>query len=103
VKRPKQRLMRCIEWLDYNGGYDATRFSLLTQINTKNVAQLRIVARRKMLPRPSSSGTRKIGLRSCDLMKACRHISRLTSRNFCKPESKVKFFFDVYEVEEGML
>ena len=22
---------------------------------------------------------------------------------FCKPESKVKFFFDVYDVEEGVL
>src|SRR5437868_10195995 len=36
------------EWLGYNGGYDATRFSPLTQINTKNVAQLKEVARFKI-------------------------------------------------------
>jgi len=36
------------EWLGYNGGYDATRFSPLNQINTKNVAQLKEVARFKI-------------------------------------------------------
>src|SRR5438874_1011267 len=35
-------------WLGYNGGYDATRFSPLMQINTKNVAQLKEVARFKI-------------------------------------------------------
>src|SRR4051812_12138673 len=33
------------EWQGYNGGYDATRFSPLTQIDTKNVASLQEVAR----------------------------------------------------------
>ena len=33
------------EWQQYNGGYDATRFSPLTQIDTKNVASLQEVAR----------------------------------------------------------
>ena len=32
-------------WPGYNGGYDATRFSPLTQIDTKNVASLQEVAR----------------------------------------------------------
>ena len=35
-------------WLGYNGGYDANRFSPLTQINTKNVARLKEVARCKI-------------------------------------------------------
>ena len=33
------------EWPSYNGGYDATRFSSLTQISTSNVASLAEVAR----------------------------------------------------------
>jgi len=33
------------EWPGYNGGYDATRFFPLTQINTNNVGSLREVAR----------------------------------------------------------
>jgi PQQ-dependent dehydrogenase (methanol/ethanol family) len=33
------------EWPSYNGGYNATRFSLLSQINTGNVASLAEVAR----------------------------------------------------------
>jgi glucose dehydrogenase len=33
------------EWPAYNGGYDATRFSSLTRINTGNVASLAEVAR----------------------------------------------------------
>ena len=36
------------EWLGYNGGYDATRFSPLTQINTENIARLKEVARFKI-------------------------------------------------------
>src|SRR5437762_12074594 len=39
---------RDTEWRGYNGGYDATRFSPLTQINTKNVASLREVGRLKI-------------------------------------------------------
>jgi alcohol dehydrogenase (cytochrome c) len=35
-------------WGGYNGGYDATRFSPLTQIDTKNVAKLREVGRLKI-------------------------------------------------------
>jgi alcohol dehydrogenase (cytochrome c) len=35
-------------WLGYNGGYDATRFSPLTHINTKNVASLMEVGRFKI-------------------------------------------------------
>ena len=36
------------EWPSYNGGYDATRFSSLSQINTGNVASLAEVARFKL-------------------------------------------------------
>src|SRR5437764_7472566 len=36
------------EWLGYNGGYDATRFSRLTQIDTSNVAKLEEIARFKI-------------------------------------------------------
>jgi alcohol dehydrogenase (cytochrome c) len=35
-------------WAMYNGGYDATRYSPLAQINTKNVGSLREVARFKI-------------------------------------------------------
>jgi glucose dehydrogenase len=33
------------QWLGFNGGYDATRFSSLKQINTGNIATIREVAR----------------------------------------------------------
>jgi PQQ-dependent dehydrogenase (methanol/ethanol family) len=36
------------EWPEYNGGYNATRFSPVTQINTGNVASLTEVARFKL-------------------------------------------------------
>ena len=36
------------EWRQFNGGYDAARFSPLTQINTNNVGSLREVARFKI-------------------------------------------------------
>ena len=36
------------EWPQFNGSYDATRFSPLTQINTNNVGSLREVARFKI-------------------------------------------------------
>ena len=36
------------EWPSYNGGYNATRFSALSQINTSNVASLSEVARFKL-------------------------------------------------------
>ena len=36
------------EWPAYNGGYNATRFSPVTQINTGNVASLAEVARFKL-------------------------------------------------------
>jgi alcohol dehydrogenase (cytochrome c) len=36
------------EWPQFNGGYDATRFSPLTQINANNVGSLREVARFKI-------------------------------------------------------
>lgn len=36
------------EWPSYNGGYNATRFSSLSQINTSNVASLSEVARFKL-------------------------------------------------------
>src|SRR6516165_3862126 len=36
------------EWRQFNGGYDATRFSPFTQINSKNVGSLREVARFKI-------------------------------------------------------
>jgi hypothetical protein len=45
-----------------------------------------------------------IGLRLTDLAGRCPGIpEHLHSRQFCKPPSKVKFFFDVYDVEEGVL
>lgn len=39
---------RDTEWLGYNGGYDATRFSPLTQIDRSNVAKLEEIARFKI-------------------------------------------------------
>jgi glucose dehydrogenase len=36
------------EWPGYNGGYNATRYSPVTQINTGNVASLNEVARFKL-------------------------------------------------------
>src|SRR5215831_1978871 len=36
------------EWRQFNGGYNATRFSPLNQINTSNVGSLREVARFKI-------------------------------------------------------
>ena len=36
------------EWPQFNGAYDATRFSPLMQINTNNVGSLREVARFKI-------------------------------------------------------
>jgi hypothetical protein len=36
------------QWPGYNGGYDATRFSPLTQIDTRNVASLQEVGRLKI-------------------------------------------------------
>jgi hypothetical protein len=35
--------------------------------------------------------------------KTCRKFFEEYMPNFCKPESKVKFFFDVYDVEEWVL
>jgi PQQ-dependent dehydrogenase (methanol/ethanol family) len=47
TRQPQQsgRQARDSHWPGYNGGYDATRFSPLTQINTRNVASLREVGR----------------------------------------------------------
>ena len=36
------------EWWQFNGGYDATRFSPLAKINTNNVGSLQEVARFKI-------------------------------------------------------
>jgi hypothetical protein len=44
-----------------------------------------------------------IGLRLCDLSDQTQEYFEDYIPKFCKPESKVKFFFDVYDVEEGVL
>lgn len=44
-----------------------------------------------------------IGLRLCDLPEGVQEYFETYIPQFCKPESKVKFFFDVYDVEEGVL
>lgn len=44
-----------------------------------------------------------IGLRLCDLPEQVQEYFETYIPKFCKPPSKVKFFFDVYDVEEGVL
>jgi len=44
-----------------------------------------------------------IGLRLCDLNEGAQEYLATYIPRFCKPPSKVKFFFDVYDVEEGVL
>jgi len=44
-----------------------------------------------------------IGLRLCDLSDSTQEYFVEYIPKFCKPVSKVKFFFDVYDVEEGVL
>jgi hypothetical protein len=44
-----------------------------------------------------------IGLRLCDLPDSVQEYFETYIPQFCKPASKVKFFFDVYDVEEGIL
>jgi hypothetical protein len=43
------------------------------------------------------------GLRLCDLSEQVQEYFEDYVPKFCKPPSKVKFFFDVYDVEEGVL
>lgn len=43
------------------------------------------------------------GLRLCDLSPEVQEYFETYIPQFCKPPSKVKFFFDVYDVEEGVL
>jgi hypothetical protein len=44
-----------------------------------------------------------IGLRLCDLSDGVQEYFATYIPQFCKPPSKVKTFFDVYDVEEGVL
>ena len=44
-----------------------------------------------------------VGLRLCDLSEQVQEYFDTYIPQFCKPPSKVKFFFDVYDVEEGVL
>jgi hypothetical protein len=44
-----------------------------------------------------------VGLRLCDLPDGVQEYFETYVPQFCKPQSKVKFFFDVYDVEEGVL
>jgi len=44
-----------------------------------------------------------IGLRLCDLPEGVQEYFEEYIPQFCHPPSKVKFFFDVYDVEEGVL
>ena len=43
------------------------------------------------------------GLRLCDLSAEVQEYFEDYVPKFCRPASKVKFFFDVYDVEEGVL
>ena len=42
-------------------------------------------------------------LRLCDLTAQVQEYFETYVPQFCHPPSKVKFFFDVYDVEEGVL
>jgi hypothetical protein len=42
-------------------------------------------------------------LRLCDLSQEVQEYFETYIPQFCHPPSKVKFFFDVYDVEEGVL
>ena len=44
-----------------------------------------------------------VGLRLCDLTDGTQEYLSTYIPTFCHPPSKVKFFFDVYDVEEGVL
>jgi hypothetical protein len=44
-----------------------------------------------------------IGIRLCDLSEQVQEYFETYIPQFCHPPSKVKFFFDVYDVEEGVL
>jgi len=44
-----------------------------------------------------------VGLRLTDLADGVQEYLSTYIPQFCKPPSKVKFFFDVYDVEEGVL
>ena len=44
-----------------------------------------------------------IGMRLCDLPEQVQEYFETYIPQFCRPPSKVKFFFDVYDVEEGVL
>ena len=43
------------------------------------------------------------GLRLSDLTELVQEYFETYIPQFCQPPSKVKFFFDVYDVEEGVL
>jgi hypothetical protein len=44
-----------------------------------------------------------VGVRLCDLPDSVQEYFVEYIPKFCRPPSKVKFFFDVYDVEEGVL
>jgi len=44
-----------------------------------------------------------IGLRLCDLPEGVQEYFETYIPQFCNPESKMRFFFDVYDVEESVL
>ena len=44
-----------------------------------------------------------IGLRICDLPEQVQEYFETYIPQYCHPESKVKLFFEVYDVEEGVL
>ena len=44
-----------------------------------------------------------VGSAGCDLPDQVQEYFSTYVPQFCKPPSKVKFFFDVYDVEEGVL
>ena len=46
---------------------------------------------------------RMIAMRLCDLDDGVQEYFSAYIPKFCKPPSKVKFFFDVYDVEEGVI
>jgi len=45
----------------------------------------------------------RVGLRLTDLPDSVQEYFETYIPQFCRPPSKVKFFFDVYDVEEGVL